>query len=72
MVVPTYLSIASHYDQDFPKDLYAAGLVILTIVHAVTSSLNEYQRPSAKYIKPLYLSKLIYLCYTMPLSCVAI
>ncbi|KAH0833373.1 hypothetical protein J3R83DRAFT_12474 [Lanmaoa asiatica] len=44
--------------QDFPDDLYAAELAISTIAHAVTS-LDEPQRPSAKYVKALHLSKLI-------------
>ncbi|KAF8551763.1 hypothetical protein OG21DRAFT_1477998 [Imleria badia] len=45
--------------QDNPDDLHAAEFAISSLAHAVTASIDEPQRPAAKYIKALQLSTLL-------------
>ncbi|KAF8434497.1 hypothetical protein L210DRAFT_3613826 [Boletus edulis BED1] len=45
--------------QDHPDDLHAAEFAISSLAHAVTASIDEPQRPAAKYIKALQLPTLL-------------
>lgn len=45
--------------QDYPDDLQAAEFAISSLAHAVTASIDEPQRPAAKYIKALQLPTLL-------------
>jgi hypothetical protein len=45
--------------KDNPDDLHAAEFAISSLAHAVTASIDEPQRPAAKYIKALQLPTLL-------------
>lgn len=45
--------------KDYPDDLHAAEFAISSLAHAVTASIDEPQRPAAKYIKALQLPTLL-------------
>lgn len=45
--------------KDYPDDLHAAEFAICTLAHAVTTSIDEPQRPAAKYIKALQIPTLL-------------
>lgn len=55
MHAPTIIKVL----KDYPDDLHAAEFAISSLAHAVTASIDEPQRPAAKYIKALELPTLL-------------
>lgn len=45
--------------KDYSDDLHAAEFVISSLAHAVTASIDEPQRPAAKYVKALQIPTLL-------------
>ena len=45
--------------KDYPDDLHAAEFAISSLAHAVTGSIDEPQRPAAKYVKALQIPTLL-------------